>query len=91
MTPPQIIALQTEAWRALMRDCRPWVTLERIYGGSPVLEAYSHMVPRSAGGTSSDVRPDKGQIWSLWDSAEEASAAVGANDSSKGGLHSAKL
>jgi hypothetical protein len=74
-----------------MRDCCPWVTLERIYGGSPILEAYSHMVPRSAGGASGGVRPDEGQIWSLWDSVQQTSAAVAVNEPKEGGLGGAKL
>ena len=60
----QITTMQLEAWRDLMRDCRAWVQLERVYGGDAVLEAYAQVA-------KSGVAPDKGLIWSMWDSQEE--------------------
>lgn len=58
----QITQMQLVAWRDLMRDCRDWVKIERVYGGDAVLDAYDEVVKAGS--------PDKGLIWSLWNAGE---------------------
>lgn len=60
ISPTDMFAMQNQAWRDLMRDCRNWVKMERVYGPDAVGEAYEHAVKRGIG-------PEKGYIWSLWE------------------------
>ncbi|KAH9478709.1 hypothetical protein JR316_0009169 [Psilocybe cubensis] len=62
----EIFSRQNEAWKALMDDCQDWVKLERVYGPANVRDAYLKLVKEGLG-------PDKGLIWSLWDSDDKAS------------------
>jgi hypothetical protein len=62
---PQIVAMQKEAWDALLREGRTWVRIERVYGGPAVKRAYERL---NKGG----VGPDTGFIWSMWDAQEKA-------------------
>jgi hypothetical protein len=61
----QIVAMQKDAWDALLREGRTWVRIERVYGGPAVKRAYERL---NKGG----VGPDTGFIWSMWDAQEKA-------------------
>ncbi|KAJ2927166.1 hypothetical protein H1R20_g9952, partial [Candolleomyces eurysporus] len=56
----EIFRRQAVAWSDLMRDCRRWVQLERVYGAEKVRDDYIRIAKGGLG-------PDKGLIWSLWD------------------------
>ncbi|KAJ2920196.1 hypothetical protein MD484_g216, partial [Candolleomyces efflorescens] len=56
----EIFRRQAVAWNDLMRDCRAWVQLERVYGAEKVKDDYIRIAKGGLG-------PDKGLIWSLWD------------------------
>ncbi|KAJ3571800.1 hypothetical protein NP233_g3525 [Leucocoprinus birnbaumii] len=60
----EIFSRQKKAWDALMRDCQPWLTLERIHGPENVLKAYREIVRGGVG-------PEKGMVWSMWDNNEK--------------------
>ena len=49
------------------------VEIERVYGGQKVGEAYKKIVEGKLG-------PDKGYIWSLWDSEDEVSDGGSGNE-----------
>jgi len=55
-----ITSIQGTAWRELMRDCREWVKIERVYGPESVMNAYKRIGDGQLG-------PEKGLIWSLWE------------------------
>ncbi|KXN84064.1 hypothetical protein AN958_00514 [Leucoagaricus sp. SymC.cos] len=59
----EIFARQKKAWDALMHDCKPWLSLERVRGPRNVEKAYGEVVKGGVG-------PERGMIWSMWD--EEA-------------------
>ena len=61
----EIFRRQNQAWKELMEDCTGWVKLERIYGAAGVEKAYRKLLSREGLG------PDKGSIWSLWDSDDD--------------------
>lgn len=65
-----VTAMQQEAWKDLMRDGKDWVKIEQIYGGDKVKEVYKKIL-------KGELSPDRGMIWSLWDSpdAEEKARA----------------
>jgi hypothetical protein len=60
LSPAEIFAAQSRAWRELMEDCRAWVKVERVFGEREVEKAYERIVGGGLG-------PHKGYIWSLWE------------------------
>ncbi|KAJ3859543.1 hypothetical protein EV359DRAFT_86282 [Lentinula novae-zelandiae] len=66
LTPAQMFDAQKEAWGDLMHDCPSWVKLEYVHGGEQVQKAYEAMASSSRG-----LGPDKGWIWSMWDTEAE--------------------
>lgn len=61
LTIPQITTMQAAAWKGLMENCSPWVSIDKSCGGKAVLEAYRKTLQGSIG-------PEKGQVFTLWDS-----------------------
>lgn len=66
----EIFAMQDREWHRLMKDCIPWIEIERVYGPEGVKKSYERIV--SGGG----VGPDKGLVWSLWKDEEEVKAKL---------------
>ncbi|RXW22939.1 hypothetical protein EST38_g2908 [Candolleomyces aberdarensis] len=67
----EIFRRQAVAWSDLMRDCRTWVQLERVYGAEKVRDDYIRIAKGGLG-------PDKGLIWSLWDAEVSSSKPLAA-------------
>ncbi|KAL5534851.1 hypothetical protein ACEPAG_1316 [Sanghuangporus baumii] len=63
----QITAMQAGAWAALLRDGRSWVQIERVHGGERVKAAYEQATRNGLG-------PERGYIWSMWDTRDEDKA-----------------
>jgi hypothetical protein len=61
----EMVAMQKEAWDALLHEGRHWVHLERVHGGSAVKKAYARL-------NKGEVGPDTGFIWSMWDAQDKA-------------------
>jgi hypothetical protein len=55
----EITSVQMEAWSNLMRDCKDWVKIERVFGGEAVQAVYNGAVKGGLG-------PETGYILSLW-------------------------
>lgn len=55
-----ITTMQGVAWRALMEDCAPWVSMQRSNGPDQVLRAYERTLKNKVG-------PNEGLVFSLGD------------------------
>ncbi|KAH8822662.1 hypothetical protein DL96DRAFT_1745899 [Flagelloscypha sp. PMI_526] len=60
LKPGEIFQRQLDAWRALMKDGRDWVTIQRVYGAERVKSLYQDVAQNGLG-------PDKGFVWSMWE------------------------
>ncbi|EEB92859.1 hypothetical protein MPER_08569, partial [Moniliophthora perniciosa FA553] len=65
----EILEIQRIEWQRLMKDCVEWVKIERTYGPKAVKKEYERIA-------KSGVGPDKGLIWSLWESKRTSSEKV---------------
>ncbi|KAK7441043.1 hypothetical protein VKT23_016827 [Stygiomarasmius scandens] len=65
----EIFAMQKRAWTELMRDCRGWVKIERVYSlrGERIKEEYEKIEKEG-------VAPDVGMVWSMWSGEDEIAA-----------------
>ncbi|ESK83666.1 hypothetical protein Moror_2166 [Moniliophthora roreri MCA 2997] len=61
LPPREIFEMQRTEWQRLMKDCVKWVKIERTYGPKAVKKEYERIA-------KSGVGPDKGLVWSLWES-----------------------
>lgn len=68
LTLNEIFNRQQTAWDRLIKDCVPWLKLERVYGPDAVVKAYAKIV----GG---DLGPETGYVWSMWDNVDPVEKA----------------
>lgn len=67
----QITTMQADAWEALLRDGRTWISIERTLGGENVRHAFEEIEKDGVG-------PERGLVWSMWDGDETIETKGGA-------------
>lgn len=66
----EIFAMQKRAWEGLMRDCKGWVEMERVYDGSGLTQ--THKIQQEYTKIAKEgMAPDKGMVWSMWGGEED--------------------
>lgn len=61
---PVLMGMMGAGWGGLIKNGSSWVKTSRVYGGDECVAAYKQFGKASG--------PDKGWVWSLWNSEEEA-------------------